>query len=738
MSISLAAERHRAARAREVRTPVGTFGLEPYVRVVHGRPSLALSRSAVLALQSAVGNRGVAQVLAGRVQARSRTVRRGDDEHEQAADRFADEVVPLLSPGPRPGSGSGEPIEPQHRSVLEPRLGVSLGEVRTHTDDRAQGLNDTLQSRALTVGTDVFFATGEHAPHSRAGLHLLTHELAHVAQQSRGEIRPQPVLRVRNTTISPDRLQAVIDAVTEADPPNHNKTIRKGAIYQATLAKHLMGRRADLLAVLHAWAGDEVDTADRQFRTWDEAMLAAVKHLHGSDAVKDLSPEELVERTRLFAAMSTIGVGKRLVRDEELATDERDNLRGSLPQLRRTASFATDLLGPGSSIGIERRKKHKLTGDTELETATVRYRTYSGTIGPKANAFVTGTLAGDYGPLLAELVTAIRIETAGAVNERAVAGLFLTEFDGTDAFAGFSAPTQALAHKVITIMYYAEMSRHSVALVSAAAAFYAVQQGLATMAEAFDTAHDELRALFAGEGGANLLRGLQPRLKRSDGSSVPMSPEVLKIREERGALDIRNLHANRRLEGESLDDFVRRSTLLYTSNLSRGTDRPSIDLSALVGSLIPLLHQVKLATGTNTALTTLTALGVVHHPMDGDDNECALNTIWDQLTRIHGLDLGGNIAEFRDFVRARAGFTFGAMIDILNNGAALLHAVQLYLISKGVTAHGMVIDVWSATAQGHLMEFRDVAATPGAARLVLNFYFDGVNHFDSLSGGILR
>jgi hypothetical protein len=257
------------------------------------------------------------------------------------------------------------------------------------------------------------------------------------------------------------------------------------------------------------------------------------------------------------------------------------------------------------------------------------------------------------------------------------------------------------------------------------------------MSEAFDTAHDELRALFAGEGGANLLRGLQPRLKRADGTSVPMSPSALAIRQARGALDIRNLHANRRLEGESMDDFVRRSTLLYTSNLSRGTDRPSIDLSALVGSLIRLLHQVKMATDGNTALVTLGALGIVHHPMDGDDNECALNTIWDQLTRIHGLDLGGNVDEFRDFVRARAGFAFGAMIDILNHGGALLLAVQAYLASKGLV-HGLVIDVWAATAQGHLMEFRDVAAAGGAAPLVLNFYFDGVNHFDSLSGGILR
>ena len=44
-----------------------------------------------------------------------------------------------------------------------------------------------LHARAFTVGRDIYFADGAFAPHTRAGLWLLAHEVAHVVQQSAGE-----------------------------------------------------------------------------------------------------------------------------------------------------------------------------------------------------------------------------------------------------------------------------------------------------------------------------------------------------------------------------------------------------------------------------------------------------------------------------------------------------------------------------------------------------------------------
>lgn len=58
----------------------------------------------------------------------------------------------------------------------------SLADVRIHRGPKAQQAADALTARAFAVGDgDVFFGRGEFDPHSRTGLAVLAHELAHVA-----------------------------------------------------------------------------------------------------------------------------------------------------------------------------------------------------------------------------------------------------------------------------------------------------------------------------------------------------------------------------------------------------------------------------------------------------------------------------------------------------------------------------------------------------------------------------
>jgi hypothetical protein len=54
-----------------------------------------------------------------------------------------------------------------------------------HTDAQAGESARSLNALAYTVGDDVVFGSGQYAPNTFAGLHLLTHELAHVAQQDK-------------------------------------------------------------------------------------------------------------------------------------------------------------------------------------------------------------------------------------------------------------------------------------------------------------------------------------------------------------------------------------------------------------------------------------------------------------------------------------------------------------------------------------------------------------------------
>jgi hypothetical protein len=77
----------------------------------------------------------------------------------------------------------GQPLPPDSRDFMEARFGSDFRMVRVHVDHDAGQLARSLQARAFTTGTHVFFATGEFQPDSEPGRHLLAHELTHVIQQ---------------------------------------------------------------------------------------------------------------------------------------------------------------------------------------------------------------------------------------------------------------------------------------------------------------------------------------------------------------------------------------------------------------------------------------------------------------------------------------------------------------------------------------------------------------------------
>lgn len=130
-------------------------------------------------------------------------------------------------------------------------------------------------------------------------------------------------------------------------------------------------------------------------------------------------------------------------------------------------------------------------------------------------------------------------------------------------------------------------------------------------------------------------------------------------------------------------------------------------------------------------------LGFTRHPQPVDENDCAIETAYDQLTRVYGVAVG-EFATFRNFVRKRAALRFGTTIDLIANGQALLLAIQQFFTEKlGAAAPSLVIDCWAAEGGG-LMEFQNVAQVPGGPGYILTFYYDGVSHFDSLTGTLAR
>lgn len=87
-------------------------------------------------------------------------------------------------------SEAGQPLDAKARAFYEPRFGRDFSGVRVHTGARAAQSAEAIGARAYTYGEHIVFASG--APAHRSGDRLLAHELAHVAQQTRGAVRRAP------------------------------------------------------------------------------------------------------------------------------------------------------------------------------------------------------------------------------------------------------------------------------------------------------------------------------------------------------------------------------------------------------------------------------------------------------------------------------------------------------------------------------------------------------------------
>lgn len=76
----------------------------------------------------------------------------------------------------------GRSLEPDVRSKMESSFGQNLKDVRIHTDTPASRLSQNLNAQAVTIGQEVFFASGKYQPQTVQGKALLAHELVHTRQ----------------------------------------------------------------------------------------------------------------------------------------------------------------------------------------------------------------------------------------------------------------------------------------------------------------------------------------------------------------------------------------------------------------------------------------------------------------------------------------------------------------------------------------------------------------------------
>ncbi|MCR6640220.1 MAG: DUF4157 domain-containing protein [Sporocytophaga sp.] len=80
--------------------------------------------------------------------------------------------------------GSGRALPDSVKAPMENAFGSDFSNVRIHTDNNSDKLNKTIQAKAFTTGSDIYFKSGEFKPQSKEGQELVAHELTHVRQQA--------------------------------------------------------------------------------------------------------------------------------------------------------------------------------------------------------------------------------------------------------------------------------------------------------------------------------------------------------------------------------------------------------------------------------------------------------------------------------------------------------------------------------------------------------------------------
>jgi hypothetical protein len=85
--------------------------------------------------------------------------------------------------------GGGQALPADLSSGMGNAMGADFSKVRIHADEQANELNQRIQAKAFTTGSDVFFRQGEYRPTERSGQELLAHELTHVVQQGGADVQ---------------------------------------------------------------------------------------------------------------------------------------------------------------------------------------------------------------------------------------------------------------------------------------------------------------------------------------------------------------------------------------------------------------------------------------------------------------------------------------------------------------------------------------------------------------------
>ena len=104
----------------------------------------------------------------------------------QASAATGGEVTPQTESTIRSAQGGGKSLSSDEKSYFEPRFGADFSGVKIHTGGQANDLAKSINARAFTVGSDIFFGSGEYNSDSTDGKKLMAHGTEAVARLAEG------------------------------------------------------------------------------------------------------------------------------------------------------------------------------------------------------------------------------------------------------------------------------------------------------------------------------------------------------------------------------------------------------------------------------------------------------------------------------------------------------------------------------------------------------------------------
>jgi hypothetical protein len=97
--------------------------------------------------------------------------------------------------------GDGRALTSSERGFMEPRFGADFSAIRIHTNQEADKHSRALHARAFTVGSDIFFRSGEFTRGKAEDHRLLAHELTHSIQQGAAHPLHGPHIGAHSTAV---------------------------------------------------------------------------------------------------------------------------------------------------------------------------------------------------------------------------------------------------------------------------------------------------------------------------------------------------------------------------------------------------------------------------------------------------------------------------------------------------------------------------------------------------------